>query len=179
MPQQDLDLRSRLDSRGERKGKVVDWKLSELRAMELLEGICKNMADYSIVTGNDGVKRYQKIQNVAGGVTISGSMSFGGEGQGDQGKELRLYCDGLIENHEEALTEAVQEVEGLRQKLCVDTAHLCSNSQLDKLVEENIVRTPETKTTEDKRGTEEVPRKMKKKKKRKKNKKGKAKHREL
>ena len=31
-PSMDLDMRSRLDPRGKRKGKVVDWKLSETRA---------------------------------------------------------------------------------------------------------------------------------------------------
>jgi hypothetical protein len=34
-----VDLRGRIDSAGKRHGKVIDYRLSEMRAMELLEGV--------------------------------------------------------------------------------------------------------------------------------------------
>ena len=38
-----LDLRSRLDGTGNLQGKVVDYSVSELRTIELMEELCKNM----------------------------------------------------------------------------------------------------------------------------------------
>lgn len=40
-PRNHLDLRHRLDKHGKRYGRVIDYKLSELRAVELLEGLCE------------------------------------------------------------------------------------------------------------------------------------------
>ena len=40
-PRNHLDLRHRLDERGKRYGKVIAYKLSELRAVELLDELCE------------------------------------------------------------------------------------------------------------------------------------------
>merc|ERR1711924_375296 len=51
---QNLDLRGRLDPRGKRHGKVIDYKVSESRVLDVLEdggdGICGNMKDYAVST---------------------------------------------------------------------------------------------------------------------------------
>jgi len=52
---QNLDLRGRVDSRGQRSGKVLDYKMSETRVLEVLDGedgntpLCKNFDDWSVV----------------------------------------------------------------------------------------------------------------------------------
>eukprot|EP00898_Chlorokybus_atmophyticus_P000906 jgi/Chlat1/1816/Chrsp135S02140 len=48
-PRNHLDMRHRLNSQGQREGKVIDYRLSELRVVELLDGLCKTMSDYGLV----------------------------------------------------------------------------------------------------------------------------------
>merc|ERR1740115_708493 len=80
VPKMNLDLRGRLDSRGKRHGKVVDYAVSESRAMDVLEGICKNMKDYSKSSNPDGTVQLVKMNNNDGEpVSFSGSMDFGGD----------------------------------------------------------------------------------------------------
>jgi hypothetical protein len=141
MPQQDLDLRSRLDGSGKRKGKVIDWRMSELRSLEIIEGLCMGMADYTVVTSGDGVERYQKFANTDGSVHISSSMNFGGEGSREEIQKLRIICEAFVEEHEETLGKAIQETpKGLRNKFCVEVSGLCTATQLDELVTEKIAK---------------------------------------
>lgn len=110
----DLDLRNRLDPYGKRQGKVVDYTMSELRAMELTEGLCTNMKDYQAVEmsrGDEKRRVYQKLNNADGPVTISGSMQLGGANSEGESRELRLYCDRLVEEHEEDIASALQKLE--------------------------------------------------------------------
>lgn len=52
-PRNHLDLRHRLDSEGKRYGKVIDYKVSELRAVELLEHLCETMDKYDLLWLDD------------------------------------------------------------------------------------------------------------------------------
>jgi hypothetical protein len=47
-PRNHLDLRNRLNSKGQREGKVIDYRVSELRVVELLDGLCDKMQDYTL-----------------------------------------------------------------------------------------------------------------------------------
>ncbi|KAJ6399760.1 hypothetical protein OIU77_020336 [Salix suchowensis] len=47
-PRNHLDMRHRLDSKGQRRGKVIDYRVSELRVVELLDGLCDKMQDYTL-----------------------------------------------------------------------------------------------------------------------------------
>ncbi|PIA46699.1 hypothetical protein AQUCO_01500321v1 [Aquilegia coerulea] len=47
-PRNHLDLRNRLDSKGQRQGKVIDYRVSELRVVELLDGLCEKMQEYTL-----------------------------------------------------------------------------------------------------------------------------------
>merc|ERR1739848_945472 len=60
-----LDMRGRIDSKGNRQGKVVDYALSETRMLEVLDGtgdegtVCKRLESWSIVRvpfGTEGFK---------------------------------------------------------------------------------------------------------------------------
>jgi hypothetical protein len=126
----DVDLRGRLDPRGERQGKVIAHKVSELRAIERLEGICKGMhdGDFALINKDTESPYYQKFKNLDGGVTISGTLSLGGADSSAASKEIGLYCDAMVEENEERLVEIIQSVgdgeevdgwESLEQELCV------------------------------------------------------------
>ena len=104
-PRMNVDLRRTLAGRD--AGKVVDWAASELRTLELLEGICPAMEHYG-VTRTDGGAYYQRHSVRGGSVHVSGSMTIGGERyQHDRGF-LRSYCDRVVEEHEEHLGEAIR-----------------------------------------------------------------------
>ena len=47
-PRNHLDVRHRLDKDGKRFGKVIDFAISELRAVEIIEDICEEMGKYQL-----------------------------------------------------------------------------------------------------------------------------------
>ena len=104
-PRMNVDLRRTLA--GKDAGKVVDWSTSELRTLELLEGICPAMEHYGVTRVADGAY-YQRHSVSGGSVHVSGSMTIGGDKyQHDRGF-LRSYCDRVVEEHEEPLGEAIR-----------------------------------------------------------------------
>ncbi|KAF6261131.1 TLR4 regulator and MIR-interacting MSAP-domain-containing protein [Scenedesmus sp. NREL 46B-D3] len=44
-----LDMRHRLDKDGNRYGKILDYKVSEQRAVNLLDDLCSTMDDYTLI----------------------------------------------------------------------------------------------------------------------------------
>eukprot|EP00878_Enallax_costatus_P024391 GHUV01026027.1.p1 GENE.GHUV01026027.1~~GHUV01026027.1.p1 ORF type:complete len:215 (+),score=63.94 GHUV01026027.1:288-932(+) len=48
-PRMHLDMRHRLDKDGNRYGKVIDYKVSEQRAVDLLDDLCGHMDDYTLI----------------------------------------------------------------------------------------------------------------------------------
>ncbi|KAF9586942.1 hypothetical protein IFM89_039814 [Coptis chinensis] len=47
-PRNHLDLRNWLNSKDQREGKVIDYRVSELRVVELLDGLCEKMQEYTL-----------------------------------------------------------------------------------------------------------------------------------
>ncbi|VVA93852.1 unnamed protein product [Arabis nemorensis] len=47
-PRNHLDMRNRLNSKGQREGKVIDYRISDLRVVDLLDGLCDRMLDYTL-----------------------------------------------------------------------------------------------------------------------------------
>ena len=90
-PRNHLDMRGRLDSKGQRYGKLIDYKVSELRFVELLENLCEDVAS-------------------SYGYTV-GVWRKGPKPKGAQGKAMRAelsgYCHRLVEEQEEALQAAL------------------------------------------------------------------------
>eukprot|EP00899_Mesostigma_viride_P010848 jgi/Mesvir1/19765/Mv13065-RA.1 len=153
-PRNHLDMRHRLDPHGERQGKVIPYDVSELRVVELLEGLCADMSEYMLsepvkneTTGNlqgevEWVKTSKGIQHV------KGSLSLGAKGK-LHGRELRTYCDRLIEEHEDELAKIIYENDfkdnsTLADTLCKELSSACdpkkktkkSKSKREKKVEE-------------------------------------------
>ncbi|KAF7088087.1 hypothetical protein CFC21_091234 [Triticum aestivum] len=62
-PRNHLDLRNRLNSKGQREGKVIDYRVSELRIVELLDDLCDKMQDYTLQKLESGEKEWVKVTN--------------------------------------------------------------------------------------------------------------------
>lgn len=150
VPQQDLDLR-KLNSRGGREGKLIGWQVSELRTIEVLEGICQGMEQYDL---DDKLDQYQKMGDVKDGVLDFGNIEIGGGGGGfnlggldmlrksktaggrAERLQLKRYCEWLLEEHEEAFIAMVQKGGDFKESLCVETAKLCGKKADKKAAEE-------------------------------------------
>lgn len=187
MPSMNIDLRSRLTPSGERVGKVVDYHMSELRALEVTEDLCKNMEDYA-KTDNDGTPVFVKVKNTDGvPITITGSLQLGG--QHDSGlKDLTLFCDALVEEYEEEITQLIQTAEpgesiaDVETSLCQSISRQCNDNLLRQLTEATTKDDSDGKggdsesdtagNSKKKKGKKKKKRKSKKKKRRKKKKKG-------
>ncbi|KAG0484046.1 hypothetical protein HPP92_012130 [Vanilla planifolia] len=62
-PRNHLDMRHRLDSKGQRQGKLIDYRESELRVVELLDGLCEKMQDYTMEKLDTGEEIWVKVQD--------------------------------------------------------------------------------------------------------------------
>ena len=109
-PRNHLDMRGRLDSKGVRYGKLIDYKVSELRFVELLETLCDDVGekfglDASLGAWTAGAKSAGKLAE-----------------RKAQKKELEGYCHRLVEAQEDALQEAlyagVLENESVEELMC-------------------------------------------------------------
>ena len=109
-PRNHLDMRGRLDSKGVRYGKLIDYKVSELRFVELLETLCDDVGekfglDASLGAWTAGAKSAGKLAE-----------------RKARKKELEGYCHRLVEAQEDALQEAlyagVLENESVKELMC-------------------------------------------------------------
>ncbi|CAI9114334.1 OLC1v1015042C2 [Oldenlandia corymbosa var. corymbosa] len=62
-PKNHLDMRHRLDSKGQRQGRVIDYRVSELRVVDLLDGLCDKMQDYTLEKVESGSQVWVKVNN--------------------------------------------------------------------------------------------------------------------
>ncbi|KAL8513808.1 hypothetical protein ACS0TY_013063 [Phlomoides rotata] len=62
-PRNHLDMRHRLDSKGQRQGKLIDYRVSELRVVELLDGLCDKMQDYTLEKVDSSRQVWVKVNN--------------------------------------------------------------------------------------------------------------------
>ena len=123
--QMDFTLGGRIDGKGRRKGKRIEYANSEVRAMEILEKTCEPMKDYGIVE-QGGRAYYHKVSG--GTVTVTGKVTLGTDQNKEDGRRLKTYCDAIVEEHEDALTSALRsdDIPSFRSHLCVDVANVCS-----------------------------------------------------
>jgi hypothetical protein len=100
-PRNALDVRHRLDAAGNRYGKVIDFAVSELRALELLEGLCDAGLDkFSLAA--DG-------RWAAGGGGAPAGDAAAVHREKEDRKRLRHACADLVERWEDALSAALRE----------------------------------------------------------------------
>jgi len=115
----DLDLRYGLDSKGKRKGRMLPFKQSELRATELIENLCDEMKNYGVATSAATKQlgwlqiqgdRKQTLHMDLGGGSLGDIMgsTFGDKVSSD-GKRLQGYCSTILEEREEVLVAALMD----------------------------------------------------------------------
>ncbi|KAG1679827.1 hypothetical protein FOA52_012740 [Chlamydomonas sp. UWO 241] len=102
-------MRHRLDKHGKRYGRVIDYKSSELRVVELLQGLCEDLGA-SLYTVNISASgrttnvwwRYKEPADVT-----SNGTRLTGDKENARAKELRLFCGSIIEEYDEQIEGAI------------------------------------------------------------------------
>ena len=142
----------RLDSRGKRVGRKTNYEVSELRVIEVMERLCPQMQHYGKTKMDDGSEKWQRVNYAEGDVVIDGTMTLGGAQGHTQGQELKVWCDAMVEKHEEQFEEAIKGgPEGLAKTICVDSLNVCGEDLKANVAElappPNMQRKPKEKKT--------------------------------
>lgn len=134
-PRNHLDMRHRLDKDGKRYGKVIDYKVSELRMLELLEDLCKELDAYEYQQPTDADpegtwSRQLKPNKSAGELTQAHQLT----------KQLVNYCHLFLEEHEEQIMKLIRDGAApadLTRSVCERLSGVCeampSSPQTDEL----------------------------------------------
>jgi hypothetical protein len=121
-----VDMRGRLDSRGRRYGKRISYKVSELRFVELLDGVCES--------DSSEVGKYQLHEETNRWRIPPNPVKKIRHARGKQMKtEILGYCHRVIEESEEALQAAVLEERldadsNVEEFLCRNVSKACDDS---------------------------------------------------
>lgn len=130
-PRNHLDMRHRLDSKGQRKGKVIDYRVSELRVVELLDGLCETMQDYTLEKADS--THWIKVGNFDNLTDKQEAKAHA--------KAISSYCGRLLEQTEDELAELIKQgslkVGDVGKVLCQDLSRHCSPSSGADLVDDN------------------------------------------
>ena len=137
-----VDMRGRLDSTGKRYGKRISYKVSELRLIEILEGVCDD---------DDGSVKALQLDETRGIWRVP-KRNSGEKILGARAKAMRAditgYCARLIEETEDALQSAVYEDRvdsgNVEEFLCRSASPECDDS-----VDFEDEETAEVKTEDD------------------------------
>ncbi|WVZ78184.1 hypothetical protein U9M48_025935 [Paspalum notatum var. saurae] len=126
-PRNHLDLRNRLNSKGQREGKVIDYRVSELRVVELLDGLCDRMQDYTLQKLESGEKGWVKVTDWNSFQTEKKAAARA------HSKNLSTFCGRLLEETEDELAEWIKasstESENVSKALCEDISKHCRSSR--------------------------------------------------
>ncbi|XP_062098053.1 uncharacterized protein LOC133803923 isoform X2 [Humulus lupulus] len=124
-PRNHLDMRHRLDSKGQRRGKVIDYRMSELRVVELLDGLCEKMQDYTL----NKVKSTEQEEWIK--VDDWDNLTDKQEARA-YSKDISTYCGRLLEETEDEFSELIKKgsvkVGDVSKVLCQDLSNHCSRT---------------------------------------------------
>lgn len=141
-----VDMRGRLDSKGQRYGKRISYRESELRFEELLEGVCKEDGEVGKLQLHEETNRWRTPPN-----PVKKIRQARGKRMKD---EILAYCHRVIESTEDALREAVYadavDETSVEEFLCRRASKEC-DADVDFTVEEpkeNELYTDENDTVE-------------------------------
>ncbi|CAK9180329.1 unnamed protein product [Ilex paraguariensis] len=122
-PRNHLDMRHRLDPHGQRKGKVIDYRVSELRVVELLDGLCEKMQDYTLEKVDSSGHVWIKVNNWD-------NLTTNKQEARAHSKDISTYCGRLLEESEDELAELIKKgsvkVGDVSTVLCQDLSNHCS-----------------------------------------------------
>ncbi|OWM70567.1 hypothetical protein CDL15_Pgr014240 [Punica granatum] len=120
-PRNHLDMRHRLDSKGQREGKLIDYRVSELRVVELLDGLCEKMQDYTLEKRGSGKPEWVKISRKLELIPKLYHLTAGAN--------IMSNSDRLLEETEDKLAELIRkgsvEAGGISRVLCQDLSKHC------------------------------------------------------
>ncbi|GAB2215896.1 hypothetical protein Droror1_Dr00023658 [Drosera rotundifolia] len=124
-PRNHLDMRHRLDSKGQRQGKLIDYRVSELRVVELLDGLCDKMQDYTLMKIDSTKPQWVKVDdwdNITSNKQEARAYS----------KAISSYCGRLLEENEDELAESIKSGSvkpgGVGKVLCEDLSKHCKQT---------------------------------------------------
>ncbi|KAH6782801.1 TLR4 regulator/MIR-interacting MSAP protein [Perilla frutescens var. hirtella] len=123
-PRNHLDMRHRLDSKGQRQGKLIDYRVSELRIVELLDGLCENMQDYTLEKVDSSIQ-WIKVKNWD-------TLKTNKQEARAYSKDISSFCGRLLEETEDELSERIKKgsvnVGEVSKVLCQDLGRYCSKT---------------------------------------------------
>ncbi|KAJ3693931.1 hypothetical protein LUZ60_009411 [Juncus effusus] len=121
-PKNDIDMRHRLNSKGQREGKVIDYRISELRAVDLLDGLCDKMQDYTLEKLESGKAGWIKVSNW-------NNLKTEKQVAKAHSKDISTFCGRLLEETEDELADLIKrgsiQVGGVSKALCEDLSKHC------------------------------------------------------
>ncbi|KAI3465463.1 hypothetical protein Pfo_022126 [Paulownia fortunei] len=124
-PRNHLDMRHRLDSKGQREGKLIDYRVSELRVVELLDGLCEKMQDYTLEKVDSRRQVWIKVNNWDDLITNKQEARA-------YSKDISTFCGRLLEETEDELSELIKKgsvkVGEVSKVLCQDLGRYCSQT---------------------------------------------------
>eukprot|EP01065_Artemidia_motanka_P051058 TRINITY_DN8887_c0_g1_i2.p1 TRINITY_DN8887_c0_g1~~TRINITY_DN8887_c0_g1_i2.p1 ORF type:complete len:234 (+),score=83.98 TRINITY_DN8887_c0_g1_i2:61-762(+) len=128
----DIDLTGHTGRTGGKKKKSAKWMVSELRATELLEGLCSSSVGYTVA---DGDALPEGVPPVPAGAFRRASGERTAE-QKQATHRLRLYCDRVVGDEEDWLMDVIGrgtgigagDVEALGAALCVEQVGACKSA---------------------------------------------------
>ncbi|XP_078160413.1 TLR4 regulator/MIR-interacting MSAP protein [Carex rostrata] len=122
-PKNDLDMRYRLNSKGQREGKVIDYRVSELRVIDLIDGLCDKMQDYTLEELDSGKEGWIKVRNWD-------NLKTDKQAAKAHSKAISSFCGRLLEETEDELSERIKggsiQVGGVGKALCQDLTNYCN-----------------------------------------------------
>jgi hypothetical protein len=146
-PRNHLDARHRLDAEGKRYGKVIDFKISELRVIELIDDLCDDeMNKYQLTRTNDAsdsddeemrkwiLTSEARFQNIAEGGTDD-NTDASEQLIKEQRRILKNQCSDIIGSWEDDIAEAITsgkaDSENVRDVLCVTLGKYCPAAETE------------------------------------------------
>ncbi|CAA2959867.1 canopy homolog 1 isoform X2 [Olea europaea subsp. europaea] len=124
-PRNHLDMRHRLDSNGQRQGKLIDYRVSELRVVELLDGLCEKMQDYTLDKVDKSSKVWIKVNNWD-------NLKTSKQEARAHSKDISTFCGRLLEETEDDFSELIKKgsikVGEVGKVLCQDLGRYCKQT---------------------------------------------------
>ncbi|KAL8513809.1 hypothetical protein ACS0TY_013063 [Phlomoides rotata] len=128
-PRNHLDMRHRLDSKGQRQGKLIDYRVSELRVVELLDGLCDKMQDYTLEKVDSSRQVWVKVNNWD-------NLKSNKQEARAYSKDISTFCGRLLEETEDELSELIKKgsvkVGEVSKVVCQDLGRYCSQTSGNK-----------------------------------------------
>ena len=114
VPRNHLDMRHRLDGDGNRYGKMIPYKESELRVHDLLDTLCKEMEKYSLILTNTTEGAQERLWTKLlgeGSTRVDAKLRPGKAEEKEQRRRLESHCARTLDDLEEDLSSAIREGE--------------------------------------------------------------------